>query len=188
MGEGSLMTLLIKDAAKQLQIGPHKLFDLLHTKGFIAAGTNFPRDDMVKAGYFKTEPRSCTIKRPGESSGHEKLYYVTLVTDAGMKFLQPIVAEYKAAITPAPRRMRVTLELWSAEVVHALVRCVTLIEKLERGTISEEERAELHRARSRIVDDLPSHATASLERLNKKLFSHPKFQTVFQPQETRHAS
>lgn len=180
--------LLIKDAAKQMQIGPHKLFDLLHTKGFIARGTNFPHEAMVKAGYFKTEERSCTIKRPGESSGHDKLYYVTLVTDSGMNFLRPIVTEYKATLVPAPRRMRLTLELHTPDVVHALVRFATLLEKNINHTMTDDERTEYHRARQRLADDLPVLATDSLERLNKKLFSHPKFQTVFQPQEPRHAS
>lgn len=177
--------LMIKDAAKQLQIGSKTLFDLLHQKGLTAPGTNFPSESAVRAGYFKTEPRSCTIKGPGESTGRSKVYHVTLITDAGMKFLQPIVAEYKAAAAPAPGRMKLTLELWTPEVVHALVRYATLARKLESKSMTPEEHDEYHRARRCLSANLPILATTSLERLNKKLFAHPKFQIPFQPQQAR---
>lgn len=178
--------LMINDAAKQLQIGSKKFRDLLRKKGFLAPGTNFPRDQFVKAGYFTTEPRSCTIKRPGDSTGRDKLYYVTLITAAGMKHLQPIVDEYKATITPAPRRVKITIEIFNPEFVHALIRYATLMHQFKHGTITEDERAELDRARRAIVTYFPMLGTASLERLNKKLFTHPKFQTVFQSQDPKH--
>lgn len=180
------MSLMIKDAAKQLQIGSKTLYDILHKKGLLQERTNYPRDSAVKAGYFKTEQRSCTIKAPGETTGRTKPYYVTLVTDAGMEFLRPIVTEYKARSTPAPRRVRVTLELGDANVVHALVRFAQLFEKRRKtgpDAMTAAEDDEYHRARKMLTDDLPVLASLHLERLNKKLFSHPKFQTVFQSQD-----
>jgi hypothetical protein len=172
--------LLIKDAAKQLQIGSKTLYALLHQKGFIAPGTNYPRDEMVKAGYFKTQQRDCTIKRAGESGGLTKHYYVTLVTPEGLKFLQPIVDNHKAAIAPAPGRIKVYVDI-QPSIAHALVRYATLIEK-DIAAMSEEERAELSRASSFLEQQLPPITSLSVER-NKKLFSHPKFKTAFRPQQ-----
>jgi len=78
----------IKDAAKQLGIGSKTLFKLLRQRGVLNSN-NIANRAYVSAGYFRIDGRSYTQR--AEVYQIQRQYQVTLVTDAGLSFIQELI-------------------------------------------------------------------------------------------------
>jgi phage antirepressor YoqD-like protein len=88
--------LLIKDAAKLLNIGSVTLYRILHEQGLLHKTSNLPRHDLVQAGIFRTELRDFRLGKTDRSWGTQKTYSVTLVTELGLTYLQQVIDQYQA--------------------------------------------------------------------------------------------
>lgn len=88
MSEG----VMIKEAARTLNIGSTTLFKKLRQYGVLNPRSNLPRQCMVQRGYFTLDERQFTKggSEPG-TPGYKQTYYVTLVTPAGLLYIQELL-------------------------------------------------------------------------------------------------
>jgi phage antirepressor YoqD-like protein len=76
---------MIRKAAKQLDIGSNTLFKKLRKAGVLKSN-NLPRRDMIERGLMMTEIRS--YRQRGTTDAVSRPYEVTLVTEEGVEFLK----------------------------------------------------------------------------------------------------
>lgn len=81
--------LMLKDAAKILNVGSQTLFRKLKEKGVISRTSKLPRRELVTMGLFDVEIRHF---EKGER-GLRQLYSVTLVTERGLCYLRELLDE-----------------------------------------------------------------------------------------------
>lgn len=82
----------LSQIAEQLNVGPRKFLAYLRLKKIIDAD-NYARREYTDLGYLKVEQRSW--RNP--ATGTERKYYVTVVMDDGLTFLQGIANELRGA-------------------------------------------------------------------------------------------
>ena len=72
--------------------GQNRLYKWLREQGIIYQGSTEPKQEYIDKGYFILQPNEWT-----DSSGSKHVHYTTLVTGAGLFFIQGLWAEYHKA-------------------------------------------------------------------------------------------